>query len=70
LQGNGVPTWVTNGCADNMSGTSEIPQLAAPLCATRKSAEAGGIGDATVDCVIHITLFAPKIYGKVGANLL
>jgi hypothetical protein len=24
-----------------MSGTSEVPQLATPLCATRKSAEAG-----------------------------
>jgi hypothetical protein len=32
---------VTNGCADNMSGTSEVPQLADPLCATRKSAEVG-----------------------------
>jgi hypothetical protein len=32
---------VTNGCADNMSGTSEVPKLAAPLCATRKSAEVG-----------------------------
>ena len=30
---------ITNGCADNMSGTSEVPQLADPLCATRKSAE-------------------------------
>jgi len=32
---------VTNGCADNMSGTSEVPQLPDPLCATRKSAEVG-----------------------------
>jgi hypothetical protein len=32
---------VTNGRADNMSGTSEVPQRTDPLCATRKSAEAG-----------------------------
>jgi hypothetical protein len=32
---------VTNGCTDNMSGTSEVPQLTDPLCATRKSAEVG-----------------------------
>jgi hypothetical protein len=40
------PRWVTNGCADNadnMSGTSEVPELADPLCATRKSAEVGQI---------------------------
>jgi hypothetical protein len=37
----GGPFWVTNGCADNMSGTSEVPQVADPLCATRKSAEVG-----------------------------
>jgi len=34
---------VTNGCADNMSGTSEVPQLTDPLCAPRKSAEVGQI---------------------------
>jgi hypothetical protein len=28
-----------NGCADNMCGTSEVPQLADPLWATPKSAE-------------------------------
>jgi hypothetical protein len=33
--------WVTNGHADNMSDTSEVPQLTDPLCATRKSAEVG-----------------------------
>jgi hypothetical protein len=27
--------------ADNMGGTSEVPQLTDPLCATRKSAEVG-----------------------------
>jgi hypothetical protein len=32
---------VTNGCADHMSGTSEVPQLSDPLCASRKSAEMG-----------------------------
>jgi hypothetical protein len=32
---------VTNGCADNTRDTSEIPELADPLCATRKSAEEG-----------------------------
>lgn len=32
---------VTNGGADNTSGTSEVPQLADPFCAARKSAEAG-----------------------------
>jgi hypothetical protein len=32
---------VTNGCDDNMSGTSQVPQPADPLCATRKSAEVG-----------------------------
>jgi hypothetical protein len=32
---------VTNGRADTMSGTSEVPQLADPLCARRKSAEVG-----------------------------
>jgi hypothetical protein len=32
---------ITNGCADNMSDTSEVPQLTDPLCATRKSAEVG-----------------------------
>jgi hypothetical protein len=32
---------VTNGYADNMSGTSEVPQGTDPLCATRKSAEVG-----------------------------
>jgi hypothetical protein len=37
----GVPERAANGCADNMSGTSEVPQLAAPLCATPKSAEMG-----------------------------
>jgi hypothetical protein len=31
------PVGVANGGADNMSGTSEVPQSAAPLCATRKS---------------------------------
>jgi hypothetical protein len=35
-----IPRWVTNGCADNMSGASEVPQPD-PLCATRKSAEVG-----------------------------
>jgi hypothetical protein len=35
------PLRVTDGCADNISGTSEVPQLADPLSATRKSAEAG-----------------------------
>jgi hypothetical protein len=30
--------WVTNGRADNMSGMSEPPQPADPLCATPKSA--------------------------------
>ena len=35
------PERVTNGCADDVSGTSEGPQLADPLCATRKSAEVG-----------------------------
>jgi hypothetical protein len=35
------PNRVTNGCADTMSGTSEVPQLADRLCATRKSAEVG-----------------------------
>jgi hypothetical protein len=35
------PVRVTNGCADNTSGTSEVHQLADPLCATRKSAEVG-----------------------------
>jgi hypothetical protein len=33
--------WVTNGYADNMIGTSEVPQVADPLCATRKSAALG-----------------------------
>jgi hypothetical protein len=32
---------VTNGCADSTSGTSEVPQLADPLRATRKSAGVG-----------------------------
>src|SRR5262249_3333706 len=32
---------VTNGCADNTSGTSEVPQLADQLCAMPKSAEVG-----------------------------
>jgi hypothetical protein len=36
-----VSGYVTNGCADNMCGTSEVPQLADPLWATRKSAEVG-----------------------------
>jgi hypothetical protein len=34
---------VTTGCADNMCGTSEVPQLADPLCATCKSAEVGQV---------------------------
>jgi hypothetical protein len=40
--------WVTNGCADNMSGASEAPQLfcagkqvADPLRASRKSEKVG-----------------------------
>jgi hypothetical protein len=32
---------VIDGCADNRSGTSEVPQLTDPLCATRKSAQVG-----------------------------
>jgi hypothetical protein len=32
---------VTNGRADNMCGTSEVLRLAAPLCASRNSAEVG-----------------------------
>ena len=36
---DGRRSWATNSCADNMSGTSEVPQLADPLCATSKSAE-------------------------------
>jgi hypothetical protein len=42
-RGHRCPSWVTNGCADNVSGTSEVPQLVLgdPLCATRKSVEVG-----------------------------
>ena len=46
--------WVTNGCADNMCGTSEVPQLADPLCATRKSAEVGQIADSCAATLFEV----------------
>jgi hypothetical protein len=47
LPSNKVPAmlqrqlWVTNRVPITMSGTSELPQLDAPLCAKRQSAEVG-----------------------------
>jgi hypothetical protein len=53
--------WVTNGCVDNMSGTSEVPKLPDPLCATRKSAEVGWVRTFTVQQETLITIAAdPK----------
>jgi hypothetical protein len=35
--------WVTNGHADNMSGTSGVPEMADELIAPRKPAEVGQV---------------------------
>jgi hypothetical protein len=55
-----------------MSGTSEVPQLAAPLCATRKSAEVGHerslpvdrLGSAAIcSCItLRLRLGEPRMY--------
>jgi len=40
-QSSRTPAYPHERLCHNMSGTSEVPQLAVPLRATRKSAEAG-----------------------------
>jgi hypothetical protein len=51
--------WVTNGCADDMSGTPEVAKLADPLCSTRKSAEVGQLR------TIVETMRAKKMIGNL-----